>query len=48
MLYQGDVATLIDEEKTVKLTVDRIEEAIELLLQSDSLSLEETATTLFI
>jgi ABC-2 type transport system ATP-binding protein len=40
MLYQGDVATLIDEEKTVKLTVDRIEEAIELLLQSDSLSLE--------
>ena len=40
MLYQGDVATLIEEEKTVKLTVDRIEEAIELLLQSDSLSLE--------
>src|SRR5258708_10180976 len=40
MLYQGDVATLIDEEKTVKLTVDRIEEAIEFLLQSDSLSLE--------
>src|SRR5437667_3294055 len=26
MLYQGDVATLIDEEKTVKLTVDRIDE----------------------
>ena len=40
MLYQGDVATLIEEEKTVKLTVDRIDEAIELLLQSDSLSLE--------
>ncbi len=40
MLYQGDVATLIDEEKTVKLTVDRIEEVIELLLQSDSVSLE--------
>jgi len=39
-LYQGDVATLIEEEKTVKLTVDRIDEAIELLLQSDSLSLE--------
>jgi ABC-2 type transport system ATP-binding protein len=40
MLYQGDVATLIDEEKTVKLTVDRVEDAIQLLLESDSLSLE--------
>ena len=42
MLYQGEVSTLIEEEKTVKLTVDRTEEAVELILQMESLSLEKS------
>jgi len=40
MLYQGDVVTLIDEEKTYKLTIDRTDEAVEFLMQMDTLSLE--------
>jgi ABC-2 type transport system ATP-binding protein len=41
MLYQGEVSALIDEEKTFKLTVDRIDEAVEFLMQMDSLSLQK-------
>ncbi len=40
MLYQGAVSDLLDQEKTFKLKVDRIDEAVQFLLQVDSLSLE--------
>lgn len=44
LLYQGTIKALIDEEKTVKLTVDRIEEAYAILSADPALAVSRNGT----
>lgn len=44
LLYQGTIKALIDKEKTVKLTVDRIEEAYAILSADPALAVSRNGT----